>query len=43
MKNIINKVKSIFKKKEVKVEENSENIPREIENRGPLYAYRTKK
>lgn len=43
MKNIINKVKSIFKKKEVKIEENSENILRENGNKGPLYAYRTKK
>ena len=42
MKNIISKVVSFFKKKEVKVEEKPENNTTPI-NKGPLYAYRTKK
>jgi|DEB19_MinimDraft_2_1074335.scaffolds.fasta_scaffold00090_18 hypothetical protein len=41
MKNIINKVTSFFKKKEVKVEEKPE-LNTSV-NKGPLYAYRTKK
>jgi hypothetical protein len=41
MKNLINKVKSFLKKKEIKVEEKPESSA--PINKGPLYAYRTKK